>query len=98
MLDGTYFQGWCVLIAPDGQHVIDWQWCDCEKKIVWSQIFTRWPALRMVVIDGGFGLHAALAEHWPETRVQRCYFHTFRTVRRHTTLRPHLTAGRRSSL
>jgi hypothetical protein len=48
----------------------------------------------MVVIDGGRGLHAAIAEHWPDTRVQRCYFHIFQAVRRHTTLTPRLPAGR----
>ena len=31
MLDGTYFNRWCVLIAHTGTHVIDWQWCDREK-------------------------------------------------------------------
>jgi hypothetical protein len=94
MLDGTYFQSWCVLIATDGHHVIDWQWCDQEKKIAWTQILKRWPAPRMVVIDGGTGLHAAIAEQWPDTRVQRCYFHVFQAVRRHTTLTPRLPAGR----
>lgn len=33
ILDGTYFQTWCLLIATDGHHVLDWQWCDREKKI-----------------------------------------------------------------
>lgn len=94
MLDGTYFQNWCVLIGTNGRHVIDWQWCDTEKKIAWAQILERRPPPRMVVIDGGSGLHAALREHWPTTRVQRCYFHIFQTVRRHTTFTPRLEAGR----
>lgn len=94
MLDGTYLQDWCVLIAYDGRHVLDWQWCDTEKKIAWAQILTRWPAPRMLVMDGGSGLHAAAREHWPAARVQRCYFHIFQTVRRHTTLQPRLDAGR----
>lgn len=94
MLDGTYFHNWCLLIATDTNHVIDWQWCDREKKVAWAQILQRWPAPRMVVIDGGTGLHAAVREHWDTTRVQRCYFHIFQTVRRHTTLNPRLEAGR----
>lgn len=93
ILDGTYFQSWCLLIGTDGRRVIDWQWCDREKKIAWAQILTRWPAPKMVVIDGGAGLHAALAETWPETKIQRCHFHIFLVVRRHLTLKPRLEAG-----
>ncbi len=94
ILDGTYFQTWCLLIATDGHHVLDWQWCDREKKIAWEQILTRLPTPRMVVVDGGTGLAAALRAQWPATRIQRCYFHIFQTVRRHHTLRPRLEPGR----
>ncbi len=94
LLDGTYFQRWCLLIAHDGTHVVDWQWCDREKKIAWQQILQRQPAPRIVVIDGGRGIEAALAEDWPATRIQRCYFHILQTVRRHHTLTPRLDAGR----
>ncbi|MFC0316485.1 IS1249 family transposase, partial [Gordonia phosphorivorans] len=94
MLDGTYFQSWCLLIAFDGTHVLDWQWCDREKKIAWQQILQRQPAPKIAVIDGGSGLAAAIADTWPTTRTQRCYFHIFQTVRRHHTFRPRLDAGR----
>ncbi|OMC00859.1 hypothetical protein A5733_03410 [Mycobacterium sp. NS-7484] len=94
VLDGTYFQSWCLLIATDGTHVIDWQWCDREKKVAWQQILQRQAAPRVAVIDGGTGLHAAISETWPSTRIQRCYFHIFRTVIRHHTMRPRLEPGR----
>lgn len=94
LLDGTYFQSWCLLIAFDGQHVIDWQWCDREKKIAWQQITGRQPAPAVAVIDGGNGLAAAIAADWPTTRIQRCYFHIFQTVRRHHTFKPRLEPGR----
>lgn len=94
MLDGTYFNGWCVLIAFTGSHVVDWQWCDQEKKVAWQALMERIPAPRVVVVDGGTGLHAALRHYWPETRVQRCYFHVFQAVRRHLTFAPRLPAGR----
>lgn len=94
LLDGTYFQSWCLLIAFDGQHVVDWQWCDQEKKIAWQQILQRHPAPTVAVIDGGRGLHAAITDDWPTTRIQRCYFHIFQTVRRHHTFKPRLDAGR----
>ncbi|MFE3961289.1 IS256 family transposase, partial [Nocardia sp. NPDC059091] len=44
MLDGTYFNGWCVLIAHTGTHVIDWQWCDREKTASWTALLERIPA------------------------------------------------------
>lgn len=94
MLDGTYFNGWCVLIAFTGTHVLDWQWCDQEKKIAWQTLMKRIPAPRVAIVDGGTGLHAALREDWPETRVQRCFFHVFQTTRRHLTFAPRLPAGR----
>lgn len=94
IMDGTYFQSWCLLIATDTVNVIDWQWCDREKKVAWQQILQRHPAPIMTVVDGGSGVLAALNQSWPETRIQRCYFHIYQAIRRHLTLTPRLDAGR----
>lgn len=94
MVDGTYFNGWCVLIAFNTTHVLDWQWCDREKQIAWTQLLNRIPAPRLVIVDGGTGIHAALRCAWAKTPVQRCYFHILQTVRRHTTYQPRTTPGR----
>lgn len=93
MLDGTYFNGWCVLIAYTGTHVVDWQWCDHEKKAAWVALLNRIPAPVVAIIDGGTGLHAALRQVWPHTAVQRCYFHIYTAIRRHLSLSPRLEAG-----
>mgnify|MGYP006891373970 FL=1 len=47
-----------------------------------------WPALAP---DGGFA--KAVRETWPQTMVQRCLWHAFSQVNRHTTSRPRLMAG-----
>lgn len=94
IVDGTYFNGWCVLIAHNGHHVIGWQWCDKESKASWAQLLKQFPAPDVVVTDGGTGLRAALDQQWPRTRIQRCFFHIHAAVRRHTTWRPKLTAGK----
>lgn len=94
MLDGTYLQGWCLLIAYNGRHVLGWQWCDRESKPAWTALLQRLPAPEMVVIDGGPGIAAALAQCWPQTPVQRCYFHIFQTVTRHLTMNPRLEPGK----
>lgn len=94
MLDGTYFNGWCVLIAFNTTHVLDWAWCDREKQIAWAQLLARVSAPRLVIVDGGTGIHAALRTSWPDTPVQRCFFHILQTVRRHTTYQPRTTSGR----
>ena len=94
IVDGTYFNGWCVLIAHNGTHVIGWQWCDRESKAAWAALFKRFPAPDVVVTDGGTGLRAALDQQWQRTRIQRCYFHIRAAVVRHTTLNPRLEAGK----
>ncbi|WP_271396320.1 IS1249 family transposase [Neomicrococcus lactis] len=94
MLDGTYFNGWCVLIAYNGQHVVDWQWCDREKKIAWQVLLERIPAPAVAIIDGGTGLRAALKETWPESKIQRCYFHVFQNIRRELTFQTRIPAGK----
>ena len=48
----------------------------------------------MVVTDGGSGFASAAAKEWPATKVQRCTFHAFCQVRRKTTRRPNLQAGK----
>ena len=60
MLDGTYFNGWCVLIAHTGTHVIDWQWCDREKLASWTALLTRIPPPDYAIIDGNGPLHRAM--------------------------------------
>lgn len=94
IVDGTYFQGWCLLVAHNGKDVIAWQWCDRESKAAWGELLKRLPAPDVVVTDGGAGLRAALDTYWKHTRIQRCYFHIFAVVRRHTTLNPRLEAGK----
>lgn len=94
IVDGTYFNGWCVLIAHNGRHVIGWQWCDKESKAAWAALFKRFPAPDVVVTDGGTGLRAAVDQQWRRTRIQRCYFHIRAAVIRHTTLNPRLEAGK----
>jgi hypothetical protein len=93
MLDGTYFNGWCVLVAYTGSHVIAWQWCDREKHASWSALLQQIPAPDVAVVDGHKGLESALRECWPETKVQRCLFHIRQNIRTHLTLRPKLEAG-----
>lgn len=98
-LDGIYLRGGgCCLIAISGGHVIGWQWCDTEKKAAWVALIERFPAPRVVVIDGGSGLASALKRVWPDTRIQRCLVHAQRNnVRTQITSRTRLETGRRLS-
>lgn len=94
MLDGTYLQGWCLIIASNGTHVRGWQWCNHESKPAYQALLQQLPAPDMAIVDGGQGAAAALASCWPDTPVQRCYFHIFRTITRHLTMNPRLEAGK----
>ena len=48
----------------------------------------------MVVTDGGSGFPKAVKQVWAGTAVQRCTFHAFCQVKRCTTTRPKLQAGK----
>ena len=94
-LDGIYLSShWCALIASHRGKVLAWQWCDREKTIAWRVLLQRLPPPQVVVCDGGPGLHAALNQDWPDTRVQRCLVHVQRNVRTQLTSRPRTDAGK----
>lgn len=48
----------------------------------------------MVVTDGGSGLLAAVAQAWPDTKIQRCLVHVQRNARRYLTANPRTDAGK----
>ena len=83
-----------VLIAHDGCCVISWYMAESETSRAWRALMEPIPAPDMVVCDGGTGFAKAVRSAWPRTRVQRCLFHVFSQVRRYTTSRPKLQAGR----
>jgi hypothetical protein len=94
MLDGTYFNGWCVLIAYTGTHVIDWQWCDQEKNASWTALISRIPAPMVAIVDGNGPLTTTIQRLWPTTRIQRCHFHIRQAAHRYLTRRPVLLANK----
>lgn len=93
MLDGTYFNGWCVLIAHTGRYVVDWQWCDRERTASWSAFIEPIPAPVAAVVDGNGPLLSTIKKLWPETRIQRCHFHIQQAARKHSTRQPRREAN-----
>lgn len=83
-----------VLIAHDGAHAVSWYMAQAENARAWSHLLEPIPPPRVVVCDGGSGFARAQRSAWPAARVQRCPFHAFSQVRRYTTSRPRLQAGR----
>lgn len=51
------------------------------------------PPPEYAVCDGEKGLLSAIANVWPNTKIQRCLFHVFMNVRQKITLRPETLAG-----
>src|SRR5699024_1547343 len=88
MLDGTYYNGMCVLIAITEDHVIDWQHCDREKTVAWEALLAKIPAPDIAIVDCQRGLIAAIENIWPDTKIQRCYFHIQLTGTKYLTRRP----------
>jgi hypothetical protein len=95
-LDGTYLKGgWCLLTAINGEgKVVNRQWCNHESTAAWKALISPLPPPKVVVCDGGSGLPAALAELWPDTKVQRCLVHIQRNVQTHITTNPRSDAGK----
>jgi hypothetical protein len=94
-IDGIYLSSqWCCLIATHRGRVVAWQWCDREKTAAWKALLEQVPPPTVVVCDGGSGLLPAIAEAWPDTRVQRCLVHVQRNVRIYLTTKPRTDAGK----
>ena len=83
-----------VLICCSGERVVSWYMARSENSRAWSALMAPIPAPEVVATDGGSGFAKAVRETWPRTRVQRCTFHAFSQVKRYTTTRPKLQAGR----
>ena len=83
-----------VLIASTRGHVLAWHLAQSENSEAWAALMLRIPAPTMAVSDGSPGLAKAARVVWPTTRIQRCLFHVFESVKRCTTTRPKLDCGR----
>lgn len=94
-LDGFNLRtGWCLLVASVDAKPVAFQWAGSENQAAWSALLAQLPAPMVIVSDGASGLKGALAEHWPDTRVQRCLVHVQRNVRKYVTSRAKTPAGR----
>ena len=93
-VDGIYLaRNVVVLIAYSGEHVLGWYLARSENSRAWEALLSRIAPPDVVITDGGPGFEKARKKIWPNTEVQRCTFHAFCQVRRHTTSRPKLQAG-----
>lgn len=93
-VDGIYLaHRLAVLIACTKTHVLGWYVARNETTAAWMALFSRIAAPDVVVCDGGSGIASALKHAWPTTRIQRCTYHAFCTVKRYTTTRARTQAG-----
>lgn len=93
-VDGIYLSHkLVVLIACTKSHVLGWHVARSENAAAWQALFDRIAAPDVVVCDGGSGIAKAVRGSWSGTRIQRCTFHAFSAVKRHTTTRPRTQAG-----
>ena len=94
-VDGIYLnRNTVVLIACSKDYVLGWYLAQSENSRAWQALLSRIAAPDMVITDGGQGFKGACMNVWPHTKIQRCRVHVFRQVRRCTTSRPKLDAGR----
>lgn len=94
-VDGIYLgRKAVVLIARNETHVLGWYLARSENSKAWSALMDRIAPPDVVVTDGGSGFAKAKRLSWPDTEVQRCVFHAFNQIKKGTTTRPRLPAGR----
>lgn len=94
-VDGIYLErNVVILIACSRDYVLSWYLARAETSRAWQALLSRIAAPDMVVTDGGPGFAKAVRNTWPSTLVQRCLFHVFCQVKRCTTTRPKLEAGK----
>lgn len=93
ILDGIRVGSLVCLIARTPRAVLAWRWVGWESSTTWGMLLAAIPAPAVVVCDGQKGILLALAQHWPETRIQRCLFHVWQNIRAKLTLNPQTAAG-----
>jgi hypothetical protein len=94
-VDGIYLSRKAViLIARGEEYVLGWQLARSENSAAYTALLSRIAPPEVVVSDGGSGFEKARKRVWRDTKVQRCTFHAFSQVKRYTTTRPKLEAGK----
>jgi hypothetical protein len=94
-VDGIYIsKDIVVLIACSDDYVLSWYLARSENSMAWSALLSKIAPPEVVVTDGGTGFAKAAKKCWPGTAIQRCTFHAFSQVRRYTTTKPKLQAGK----
>lgn len=83
-----------VLICMNERYVVSWYLASSENTRAWEALIKTIPAPDVVVCDGSPGFASAVKKIWPTTQIQRCLFHVFNQIKRYTTSRPRLQAGR----
>lgn len=58
--------------------------------MAWEALLAKIPPPDIAVGDGQRGLEAATRNLWPETKIQRCYFHIRLTGTKYLTRSPRL--------
>lgn len=94
-VDGLYLaRNVVILIAASDDYVLSWYLTRSENSHAWEALLSRIAPPDIVITDGGVGFAKAVKRVWPDTVVQRCIFHVFNQVKRCTTTRPKLLAGK----
>ena len=61
MADGTHMNGWCLLVAIDGEdgEVLAWQWCDRESAAAYKALSEQIAPPDVLICDGMKGIGKA---------------------------------------
>ncbi len=93
-LDGLWLnRNLTVLIARTKDSVIGYSFAPSESYTEWARFLSKFMPPEYAVCDGQKGLKRAIRDVWPCTKVQRCLFHVWYSLKCKLTLNPETGAG-----
>ena len=95
-VDGLHLRRRAVVLIASNERgePVGWYLARSERSDAWRALLDQSTKPLMVVTDGGPGFRKALRGKWGDVRVQRCLFHVYGNITKHTSKNPRLAPGR----
>ncbi len=95
-VDGLHLRRKAVVLISSNEHgrPVGWYLARSEHSSAWRALLDQTGKPLMIVTDGGAGFRKALRGKWRDVRVQRCLFHVYGNITKHTSKNPKLAPGR----
>lgn len=95
-VDGLHLRRRAVVLISSNElgQPVGWYLARSEHSSAWRALLDQSSKPLLIVTDGGAGFRKALRGKWRDVRVQRCLFHVYGNIIKHTSKNPKLAPGR----